>query len=180
MDEQWLPVVGYEGLYEISNLGFVRALERKGVYAGRWRPTEMTFPARPMRLSQTRAGYKYVALKQPNGKSIKFLVHRLVMRAFVGEPPRDRPQVNHIDGTKANNVVSNLEYCSAQENLLHLTKVLKKKIGGAGGYSKLTGDQARAVIADTRILKHVAADYGVSLQTIWMIRNGKTWGHLRA
>lgn len=178
MDERWLPVVGYEGLYEISDAGSVRALERKGLYAGRWRPTHMTFPARMMRICETRAGYKYIALKHPNGKSVKYLLHRLVMRAFVGDPPDEKAQVNHIDGNKANNSVANLEYCTAKENLLHLTKVLKRKVGGSGAWSKLNPDQVMAIRADKRILREIAADYGVTMQAIWYVQKGRNWAHL--
>lgn len=179
MDEKWLPVVGFEGFYEVSDSGRVRSIHREGIYAGRWKPAKMTFPAREMRISTSPTGYKYLALRLPNQPAVKHLVHRLVMRAFVGEPAEDRPQVNHIDGCKANNSVGNLEYCSASENLLHLTKTLKKKIGGAGGYSKLTEAQALSVISDKRTLKAIAADYGVTLQAIWLIKKGKNWSHLQ-
>jgi len=180
MDEVWLPVVDHEGLYEISDHGRVRSIERTGLYAGRWRPTVMTFPAIDMAINTTRAGYKYVSLKKPNGPSVKFLLHRLVMRAFAGEPTPEQPQVNHKDGCKANNRIGNLEYCSAKENILHLTRVLKRKRGGSGGYSKLTEEQARAVVEDPRILRLIAADYGVTAQAIHLIKSGKNWAHLQA
>jgi hypothetical protein len=101
------------------------------------------------------------------------------MRSFIGEPTPDKPQVNHIDGDKANNNLANLEYCSSKENLLHLTRVLKRKIGGAGGYSKLTESQAKAVISDKRMLKEIAKDFGISLQAVWLIQHGKNWAHLQ-
>lgn len=179
MDEKWLPVFGYEGFYEVSNRGRVRSIHREGIYAGRWRPCRMTFPARDMRLSTQSGGYKYCTLRLPDQEPVKHLIHRLVMRAFVGTPPADRYQVNHIDGIKENNHLDNLEYCSAQENLLHLTRTLKRKIGGAGGYSKLTKEQALSVLTDKRTLKAIAADYGVTLQAIWLIRKGKNWPHLQ-
>lgn len=179
MTEQWRPIPGYEGYYEVSDTGRVRASNRTGTYRGRWGLMVMNFPAREMRICTTPTGYQYVALKRPNEKSIKHLLHRLVMLAFAGEPPSDRPQVNHIDGVKANNHRPNLEYCSASENLLHLTKVLKRKIGGAGGYSKLTEAQARSVISDPRTLKEIAKDYGVSFQAIGYIKAGKNWSHLQ-
>lgn len=179
MDEIWIPVVGYEGFYEVSNAGRVRSIERKGLYRGRWKDTEMLFRAKDMKVSTTKTGYCYLALKLPNEKSIKYLLHRIVMRAFVGASTADRPQVNHIDGDKANNNLSNLEYCSSQENLLHLTRVLKRKIGGSGGYSKLTEDQAKAVISDKRTLKAIGDEYGISLQAVWYIQKGKNWAHLQ-
>lgn len=178
MDEQWLPVVGYEGFYEVSNTGRVRALARSGERAGRWRRCVMHFPEREMKISTSTGGYKYLSLKLPDRPSTKYLLHRLVMRAFVGEPAAGY-QVNHKDGDKANNNLANLEYCTAQENLIHLTRTLKRKIGGSGGYSKLTETQARAILADKRILREIAADYGISLQAVWNLQNGKTWAHLQ-
>lgn len=178
MDEVWRDVRGHEGLYEVSSHGRVRSFERRGVYAGRYRPTMMVFPAIDMRICTTRNGYKYVALKKPNGPSIKYSLHRLVMAAHVGDPPEGRGQVNHIDGDKANNHLENLEYCSAQENLLHLTRCLGRKRGGSGAKSKLTEAQAISVLRDGRILREIAAEYGVSIQAIHHIKSGRNWAHL--
>jgi hypothetical protein len=179
MDERWLPVVGYEGFYEVSDTGRVRALERSGVHRGRWGDMVMRFPAREMRICTTTAGYHYVALKLPSQKSIKYLLHRLVMFAFVGVPPQSRPQVNHKDGNKANNRLDNLEYVSSAENLKHCIQVLGKKRGESAGNARLTDAQVLAIRKDRRLLREVAADHGVSLQTISKVRNGHAWAHVR-
>ena len=179
MDERWLPVVGYEGFYEVSDAGTVRTLGRKGVYpGGRWGDTKMVFPARTMKASATRAGYEYVCLKRPNEVAVKHLVHRLVMRAFVGAPPEGRAQVNHKDGDKANNAIGNLEYVSGAENIRHCIHTLGKKRGEGAGNVKLTELQVRAIRADRRILREIAADHGVSLQTVWKIQKGEAWAHV--
>lgn len=180
MDEKWLPVVGYEGLYEISDLGRVRTLGRSGTYKGRWGTMKMTFPAKVMTASTTPAGYKYVALKRPNEKTVKCLVHRLVLRAFAGEFPADQPQVNHKDGDKANNRLENLEFVSCLENLRHCIDTLGKKRGEGSGTAKVTEAQVRAIRVDTRILREVAEDYGITLQAVWLIRKGRNWAHLSA
>lgn len=177
--EEWRFVVGYEGFYEISNKGNLRALERKGIYQGRWNSkSKMTFRARDMKICSTPTGYQYAAIKRPNEKSVKHLIHRLVMQAFIGSPSADRFQVNHKNGIKADNRLENLEYCSASENLLHLTHVLKRKIGGAGGRSKLTKEQAISILSDNRALKEIGADYGITLQAVWLLKNKKNWKHL--
>lgn len=178
MHEEWKPVVDYEGYYEVSNTGRVRNLGREGLYRGRWGPTITRFPAREMKISSTKTGYQYVALKRPNEKSIKYFVHRLVMRAFVGEFPSDKPQCNHIDGVKANNSVDNLEFSSCRENLRHCIDVLGKKRGEGNGMSKVTEDQVREIRRDGRLLRDVAADYGISLQAVWYIRKGRNWSHV--
>ena len=180
MHEEWRPVVGYEGYYEVSSTGRVRNLGRETFHEGRWGPTITRFPAQEMRICATPAGYQYVALKLPNQKSVKYLVHRLVMRAFVGEFPADQPQVNHKDGVKANNHLENLEFSSSYENLRHCIDTLGKKRGEGTGTAKVTEEQARAVKSDQRILREVAADYGITLQAVWLIRKGRNWSHVTA
>lgn len=96
MAEVWKPVAGYEGLYEVSNLGHVRSLYR---YKKQLKPTA------------SKAGYLLVDLK---GK--KFSVHRLIAIAFLPNP-EGYPQVNHKDENKQNNCVENLEWCTAKYNM---------------------------------------------------------------
>jgi hypothetical protein len=178
MGERWMPVVGYEDWYEVSDIGRVRSLHREGVYPGRWGLSKMTFPAREMRICVSTTGYRYLALKRPNEKAVKHLVHRLVLRAFLGDAPTDRPQVNHRDGDKSNNCLTNLEYASSAENLNHCIRVLGKKRGESAGNAKLTEAQVRAIRVDRRMLREIAADHGVSLQTIWKIQKGEAWAHV--
>lgn len=177
MDEVWLPVLGYEGYYEVSNLGRVKSLERAGWHDGRWGRVLMRFPARVMRIGVSPGGYRYIKLKSPGEKSRHHLVHRLVMAAHVGAPPPWLPQVNHIDGVKANNHVANLEYCTSLHNLRHCIDVLGKKRGESAG-SKVTEADVRAIRSDPRTLKAIASDYGVTLQAISHIKRRKNWAHV--
>ena len=177
MDELWLPVVGFEGFYEVSSFGNVRSIERTGWHDGRWGRVLMRFPARSMRIGISTNGYRYLKLTRPGEKPTHCLVHRLVMAAHIGPPPMDRPQVNHVDGDKANNMVGNLEYCSCLDNLTHCIDVLGKK-RGEGSASPLTDCQVRSIRRDARILRAIAADHGISIQAVWAIKKRKTWGHL--
>lgn len=102
MQEVWKPVVGWENLYEVSNMGNVRTLHYKRPY--------MMHPA------MDKKGYMRVSLVLPNSKKYqRFGVHRLVAQAFIPNPYK-LPQVNHKDEDKANNCVSNLEWCTARYN----------------------------------------------------------------
>jgi HNH endonuclease/NUMOD4 motif len=101
--EKWLPVVGFEGAYEISDWGRVRSVARPRTAGGLIKP-------RP-----NKKGY----LKAPLWKSHKqywIAVHRLVMIAFVGSRPTGLV-VDHIDGNKTNNALSNLRYVTPKENV---------------------------------------------------------------
>ncbi len=102
--EGWLPVLNYEGLYEVSNLGRVR-------------PAKPRYKDVPILKTRICRGYERVTIYK-NGKRKDFQVHRLVADAFIPNPD-NKPQVNHIDGNKLNNVVENLEWVTRSENQLH-------------------------------------------------------------
>ena len=102
--EYWKPVVGYEGLYEVSNFGRVKSIPRNGTVKY----------ARILKPVTNRYGYSYVILCK-NGKVKSFLVHRLVAEAFI-QNNDNLPCVNHKDECKTNNNVENLEWCSEKYN----------------------------------------------------------------
>lgn len=102
MSEMWKPIEGYEGIYEVSASGRVRNVKKAG---------------RMMTGSTVTHGYKAVTLHK-NGCGKMMLVHRIVAEHFIPNP-ENKPQVNHINGNKADNRVENLEWATAQENLTH-------------------------------------------------------------
>lgn len=104
--EEWASVEGYEGIYEVSNRGRVRRI--KG-----WRGRKATGDIK----KAVAKGYEQVTLYK-NGHSTRFKVHRLVAQSFIPNPC-NKQQVNHIDGDKRNNVVSNLEWVTQSENMTH-------------------------------------------------------------
>lgn len=106
MQEIWKDVPGYEGLYKVSNLGNVLSLN----FCGRG-------VTRQMHLVHHYSGYILVSLSK-NKKTKNWLVHVLVAKAFIPNPEK-KPFVNHIDGVKSNNNVSNLEWVTAKENTAH-------------------------------------------------------------
>lgn len=109
--EVWLPVVGYEGLYQVSNLGNVKSCERiVTMKNGVKRP----IPEKLRKLSLRDDGYVQVELWM-NNKSKSYNVHRLVAEAFIPNPD-NLPEVNHKDCVRSNNNVSNLEWCTNSYN----------------------------------------------------------------
>lgn len=104
MREEWKPVVGYEGLYMVSNIGRIYGLKRKNFVS----------------VCIRKDGYTKVGLYK-KGVRTHHGVHRLVALAFV-DNPLYLPQVNHIDENKTNNSADNLEWCTAKENVNYGTR----------------------------------------------------------
>lgn len=169
--ELWVSIPGYEGLYEVSNLGFVRSLYREGEFLARWGVAKMRFPAKTMKISKTKAGYCYVGLSK-HSVGVKHLIHRLVMLSFVGYSDK---QVNHKDGNKSNNSLENLEYCTSSENLLHASRVLGTRRGNRMS-SKIKETDVIKIRNDKRLLREIACEYGVTPQAIWLVKNKKNFG----
>lgn len=116
-NEEWRDVVGYEGLYQVSNLGRVKSLSRRIVYKdGR----EYNYPSKVMKNQKVGTGYRSVTLYGVNGKK-QYSVHRLVAETFIPNP-NNLSDVNHKDGCKTNNILSNLEWLSRSDNQKHAYK----------------------------------------------------------
>ena len=123
--EEWRPVVGYEGLYEVSNLGRVRSLDRKVLTISRSGNTYKEFKKGKI-ISQRKMynGYILVSLHKESVSSNK-LLHRVVAMAFIPNP-YNLPEVNHKDECKTNNCAYNLEWCDSKYNKNYGTAIARK------------------------------------------------------
>lgn len=111
MDLMWKRIAGYEN-YIVSSNGVIQNVKTNKI----------------LKPSFDKKGYLEVWLSL-NGKPKKFSVHRLVASAFIPNP-ENKTQVNHIDGDKSNNNLSNLEWVTNQENILHSFRTLGRKHSG--------------------------------------------------
>ena len=108
--EHWLPVVGWEGFYEVSDFGRVRSLSHTARTGRRFDGKVRTLYLNP------RDGYWRVTLSGGGRRSGPVLVHRLLMEAFTGPCPEGE-ETRHLDGNRANCVLSNLAYGTHDENM---------------------------------------------------------------
>lgn len=113
MQEQWKPVIEYEGFYEVSNLGKVRSVDRILQHGERGK---RKWVGKIMKPNLSKKGYYRVMLRNRTDRKI-FLVHALVARAFLGPRPLDMV-TDHIDGNRENNKLDNLQYITQRENCI--------------------------------------------------------------
>jgi hypothetical protein len=111
MEEIWKDIIGYEGLYQVSNLGRVKSLDRITPHPAKFKKGQI------MKQGDGHHGYKLSTLCK-NGRSKTYRVNRLVASHFIPNP-ENKPEVNHKNGIKSDNSVNNLEWSTSKENIDH-------------------------------------------------------------
>ena len=177
--EEWRDVPGWEGLYQASSLGRIKRLSRWAKTKGQ---TLAYHRARIVGGVPNRCtGYIEIALSR-SGEVTKVSAHKLVCLTFHGPQPTSEHQVAHKDGTKTNNLPSNLRWATAKENAedreLHGTDPK----GSRAGNSRLTGEDVLRIRAKYRkrygALTDLGREYGVTNACIWNIVHRKQWTHI--
>lgn len=120
MKEEWREIEGYYGL-EVSNTGKIRRTNFSKKDIANIKKYENKLP-KVLKTSLDKDGYVVIVLSN-NGKNFHTRVHRVVAKAFIPNP-ENKKQINHIDGNKQNNNVSNLEWCTQSENIRHRINIL--------------------------------------------------------
>lgn len=174
MEEIWKDIEGYEGLYQVSNLGRVKSLDRLGA-------TGYKLKGKMRKLWYIKQGYQRVGLNKDSHK-INYLVHRLVAQAFIPNK-ENKPFINHKNGIKDDNGVDNLEWCTDEENQSHAIKHgLNNNIGELSGRAKLTKQQVIQIRKKYKtgkyLQKDLGAEYDVATNTICQIITRKYWKHI--
>lgn len=153
MNERWKDIIGYEGLYKVSNFGRIKTVSRVRVNGRAVIKSKSIF--RKTHISKE--GYAHLTLTKDNNLK-NHMVHRLVSIHFIKNPD-GKEDVNHIDGNKLNNHVSNLEWCTQKENSQHAlkNKLFKPKI-------KISNDTVNRIRKDSNKMSawDISKKYAVS------------------
>ncbi len=168
MKLRWLPIYGWPE-YEVSNRGDVRrVMPGKGARVGKI--------LRPGRMKPF--GHRYVVLSA-RGRQVTYLVSRLMLRAFVGPPPKGKNDAAHRDGNATNDLLSNVRWSSRAGNESDKISHGRTNRGSRHGMSKLTE-------ADIHIIRDLPASennktarrFGICARYVRSIRNRHVWKHL--
>ena len=171
MREEWRPVDGHEGLYEVSNMGNMKSLNYK-----------RTGKEKILKLRKNRDGYLVVSLCK-EGAMKSYYVHRIVATAFL-ENPMGYTEVNHIDEDKTNNCVDNLEFCSRSYNINHGARNKKagKKIAEKKSKPVFSVDKESGLIMWWQSAREASRQTGIAQSSISNCCIGKKYksagGHI--
>lgn len=176
-EEIWKGIEGYETLYQISNQGIVKSLDRIIKHkTGKLQPIKGLI----LKGDTNNAGYHRIRLFSISSKERVF-VHRLVAQTFIPNP-LNLPCVNHKDGNKKNNRVDNLEWTNYPDNIKHAysTGLAIHPVGEQWHNSKLTETKVLAIRAkgSTVTQQSLADEFGVSRRAIGKILNRQNWKHI--
>jgi hypothetical protein len=180
--EIWKNIEGYENVYQVSNYGRVRSLDRETlIVKGSGLEYKCFYKGKFIKPRIGDRGYLYVNLSTGNRKSYK--VHRLVAKQFLEKIP-NKSIVNHIDGNKLNNNASNLEWCTTSENVKHAfdTGLQISQKGSEHGISKLKESEVVEIrnLYDTGLYtqRFLANKFNISTPIMHMIVKRKSWKHV--
>ena len=178
--EIWKDVIGYEGMYQVSNCGRIKSLKRK-------------FVLKDVILKNgiNQNGYPVINLCD-NGEQKLKTIHRIVLEAFT-EPESHKNCINHIDGNKINNNINNLEWCTQKENVRHAFRIglSKRKKGEESRLSRLTNTDVHQIRCMYKFKSELSKECGylvtnkmigecfdMSLGGVYSIISRKSWGHI--
>jgi DNA-directed RNA polymerase specialized sigma subunit len=174
-------IEGYKGIYQISNTGIIKSLDRKiqtknGVIR--------FLKGKVLKQSLNTYGYKTILLCA-NGISKNKLVHRLIANTFI-ENKDNNICINHKDGVKTNNNICNLEWVTHSENLKHaydlklkIPNVISKVKGVDHKLSKLNESDVIKIYNLNKPQREIASIFNISLSRVNQIKNKKAWVHLQ-
>jgi len=181
--ERWLPVVGYEGLYEVSDWGRIRSVARYNTSTKKYGGGRNPWYGKILNPNTIKGEYCQQKLTK-EGRSKSHLVHRLVAEAFLGPIPPGN-EVHHIDSNPANNTLPNLCFVTPSENMnaavTRSGKANWRGIGEQHPMAKLSKEQVieiRRLHLEGMTQVAIAKQFGVTDHAIRRIVKRKTWKHI--
>ena len=165
--ETWKPIYGFEGIYEISSFGRVKSLARlRKASRGGFAPVAEKI----LKQKTSKSGYKVVHLRHEDLEKHPS-IHRLVAEAFIPNI-ENKATVNHIDGNKENNNVSNLEWSTHSEQMEHAFKINLIEVRGEPKFSKQMKLEVLDYYNNNNIsISQLASKFGMSERTAGRIVN---------
>ncbi len=164
MNERWLPIAGYEGLYEVSDQGRVRRL--------------VGHLCRVERFIGYVDGAGYIqAHLHKDGIGKQRRVHHLVLESF-GPPRPEGTECAHHDGDRQNNRIGNLRWATSKENYQDAVRHGTNGCGERNGNARFTNDNVRYIRRSPESQRHLAKRFGASKTAIGRIRRRETWRHV--
>lgn len=165
----WKPITGFEGRYEVSDDGRVASL--------RYHQTNRRQELKPY----DARGYLIFVI-QKNGKRFAKQAHAIVAETFISTRPEGK-QINHKNGNKADNRLSNLEWVTCSENICHAYSIgLSSQKGERNAATHLTNEMVkeikRLIQANEITQRKIAKQFNISPAAVCMIGKGKTWAHI--
>lgn len=173
--EEWRPVIGFNGLYEVSDRGRVRSVKRSVRYTSRYGTFLMKFNGKILQQnSPNRAGHLSVCLSKNNKQHLRW-VHRLVLESFVGIAPKNM-QCRHLDGVPTNNMLSNLRWGTHLEDRADMLCHGTRQTGEKHHAAKLTIKDILYIRGSKK--RGLAKEFGVSRTTVSRIKKRQAWMYL--
>ena len=164
--EIWKPIIGYENIYNISNLGRIKSIRNNII----------------LKLHPDKDGYLRTNISK-NGVRKNCYPHTEVAKSFLGSKPENK-EINHKDTIKSNNYESNLEYVTSSENKIHAQEngLRKSRQGQNNSQVKLTKEQAKQIreLWKTGLytMKQLGFQYGIADATVCRLVNNISWINL--
>jgi len=175
--EEWKDAIGFEGLYRVSSFGRIESQDRISPTTGR------KLYGKIIKQSKHSKGYKRISIRDKNFNRCFDFTHRVVAKAFIPNL-ENKSEVNHIDGDKTNNKVSNLEWVTHGENMAHAGEMDLMKKGDNHYFSKLSIEDVKYIKSnyiprDKELNSYsLARKFNVSQTVIMDIINNKSWKHI--
>lgn len=172
----WKPIKNYEGIYEVSDSGEVRSLDR--TVSGKTINTRQNIKGRVLKKYPQVNGYLKVCLCSPGGRRWTS-VHRLVAQEFIRKEREEHTTVHHLDNNKQNNRVENLKWVTHKENMEVANKDSRFPKGVHCYNSQINDATSVMIRLCTSIfsVKECSEIFKVSEAVVRPIKNGKTWKH---